>query len=433
MKSIISLFLALVFAPCLYCQELYFPPLQGNTWETVSPSSLGWCEDSIPALIDYLDASNTKAFIVLKDGKIVMEQYFDDFLISDLWYWASAAKSLTAFMVGIAQEDGYLSIDEPTSNYLGSAWTNMPVDQENQITIWNQLTMTSGIDDNVGDLNCFEPSCLNFLEEPGNRWAYHNAPYTLLDQVLENATSTPLNTYIYENLSLATGINGFFLMNDDNANVFYSRPRMMARFGLLMLNQGNWNGTPVLSDMEYFQQMITSSQSLNEAYGLLWWLNNTNTFMLPQINFTFNGKPMPDAPSNLYSAMGKNGQIINVYPDEKMVVVRVGDAPTNEIFFVPNAYNNEICKYMSYIACTVQSDENIESKENWVSPNPVEQFLYIENQGENCKVNIYNLSGQLVLSSNWMPALDVSSLTSGVYILEKQTKSNTARERIVVK
>lgn len=432
MKNAFFLFAFMFLSKSIFSQALYFPPLQGNAWETISPSSLGWCEDSIPALIDYLDDSNTKGFIVLKEGKIAMEYYFDDFTVDDLWYWASAAKSLTAFMVGIAQEDGFLNINEPTSNYLGSGWTNMTVDQENEITIWNQLTMTTGIDDNVGDLNCFVPSCLNYLQDPGTRWAYHNAPYTLLDQVLENATSVPLNTFIYQNLSLSTGINGFFLMNQENANVFYSKPRMMARFGLLMLNQGNWNGTAILNDASYYQQMITASQALNEAYGMLWWLNNTNTFMLPQVNFTFTGKPMPDAPASMFSAMGKNGQIINVYPEEKMVVVRVGDAPTNELFFVPNAYNNEICKYMNDIACTSQSIANSPKEEINVFPNPAKDQLFINSDDKIEKVNIFNANGQLVLSSSWISAIDISALSSGIYFLELESTLKSSRTRFVI-
>lgn len=432
MKKLYSAILLLFFSLAMQAQQLYFPPTSGNEWETVTPAALGWCEDSIPALIDYLEASNSKGLIVLKDGKIVIEHYFDDFTSNDVWYWASAGKSLTAFMVGVAQEDGLLDINDPTSNYLGSTWTNMPVEQENEITIWHHLTMTTGIDDNVSDLNCFDPGCLNYLQEPGTRWAYHNGPYTLLDQVIENATSLTLNNYIFQNLSLATGINGLFIMNDDNANVFYSRPRVMARFGLLMLNEGNWNGTPILSDANYFQQMITSSQSLNEAYGYLWWLNSGNSFRLPQIDFTFNGKPMPDAPSSMYSAMGKNGQIINVYPEQNMVVVRIGDAPTNEVFFVPNAYNNEICKYINYIACTTESVKDIETNTDWIFPNPVKDQLFINSKVQKGNLNVYAMNGQLVLSSNWIPALDISVLAPGMYVIEHQNSQKTLRTRFVV-
>ncbi len=66
-------------------QALYYPPLFGNTWETISPSTLGWCEERIDSLYDLLEENNTKAFIILKDGKIVLEKYFGTFRQDSVW------------------------------------------------------------------------------------------------------------------------------------------------------------------------------------------------------------------------------------------------------------------------------------------------------------------------------------------------------------
>lgn len=92
----------------LNAQNLYFPPISGTTWDSISPQSIGWCQEKIDSLYNYLDANNTKAFIVLKDGKIVLEKYFGTFDQNSLWYWASAGKTITSFMTGIAQQEGYL-------------------------------------------------------------------------------------------------------------------------------------------------------------------------------------------------------------------------------------------------------------------------------------------------------------------------------------
>ncbi|MCB0795040.1 MAG: beta-lactamase family protein, partial [Flavobacteriales bacterium] len=165
-------------------QVTYFPPAFG-TWDTLSPASLGWCTDSIPQLYDFLDQSNSKAFLVLKDGRIVLEKYFDTFTQDSLWYWASAGKSLTAFLVGKAREDGFLDITDTTAQHLGNGWTSCPPDKEEKITVWHQLTMTSGLDDGNGNVDCTDPACLEYLADAGTRWAYHNAPYTLLDGVIE--------------------------------------------------------------------------------------------------------------------------------------------------------------------------------------------------------------------------------------------------------
>src|SRR5690606_4649220 len=209
----------------------------------------------------YLESKNTKSFIVLKDGKIVIEKYFGTFTQDSLWYWASAGKTLTAFMVGIAQQENYLSINDTTSKYLGQGWTNCTTSQEEKITIRNQLTMTTGLDDGVPDNHCTLDTCLNYIADAGTRWAYHNAPYTLLDEVIASATGQTLNAYTNQKLKIPTGITGTFAPSGYN-NVFISKARSMARFGLLILNKGNWNGNPIMTDTTYFNQMVNTSQSL---------------------------------------------------------------------------------------------------------------------------------------------------------------------------
>ena len=140
MKHIRTLYLCLglAFAQTCFAQTLYFPPTTGNTWETTDPASLGWCTDPIAPLLDFLEGSNSKAFILLKDGRIVIEHYFGTFTADSNWYWASAGKSLTSLLVGKAQEEGFLNIADPSSTYLGEGWTSCTAEQEAAITIHDQ-------------------------------------------------------------------------------------------------------------------------------------------------------------------------------------------------------------------------------------------------------------------------------------------------------
>ena len=143
-------FLTFIFvlgAIATQAQNLYFPPLAGNAWDTLSPTSLGWCKPKIDSLYSYLDAHNTDAFIVLKNGKLVLEQYFGTFTKDSVHYWASAGKSLTGTLVGMAQERNLLNINAPVKQYLGAGWTAAPAAKENLITVRNLLTMTSGLDE----------------------------------------------------------------------------------------------------------------------------------------------------------------------------------------------------------------------------------------------------------------------------------------------
>src|SRR5688572_10798818 len=136
---------------------LYFPPISANDWETISPGSLGWDESKIAELDAFLVATNTRALLVLKEGKIVIEKYSgkqlvntsSDFDADSNWYWASAGKTLTSALVGIAEAEGKINFDTKTSDYLGTGWTSLTAQQENKITVWHQLTMTTGLDDGV--------------------------------------------------------------------------------------------------------------------------------------------------------------------------------------------------------------------------------------------------------------------------------------------
>ncbi len=319
---------------------LYFPPLTGTDWQTTTPASLGWNTTQLNDLYTYLQSKNTKAFIILKGGKIVAERYFGTFTADSNWYWASAGKTMTAMLVGIAQQEALLNINNRTSQYLGNGWTSMPTAKEQLITVRHQLTMTTGLENNVPDDDCTLPSCLQYKADAGTRWFYHNAPYTLLEKVVENATGKTYNTYFQEKIRNRIGMNGLWIKNGYN-NVYYSNPRSMARFGLLLLNKGKWDQTAILSDTTYFNALVNSSQTLNLSYGYLTWLNGKATHMLPATSLVFNGMFAPNAPADLYAALGKNDQKIYVVPSQQLVVIRMGDSAGN-VQLAVSSFDNEL-------------------------------------------------------------------------------------------
>ncbi len=321
--------------------SLYFPPVSGTDWATTSPTSLGWNESQLNDLYTYLQTKNTKAFLILKDGKIVAEKYFGTFTADSNWYWASAGKTMTGLLVGIAQKEGLLNINNKTSQYLGTGWTSLPAAKEDLITVRHQLTMTTGLDDNVSpDNDCTTPGCLIYKADAGTRWAYHNAPYTLLDKVVENATGQTYNAYFQAKIRNNIGMNGVWIKTGYN-NVFYSTPRSMARFGLLMLNKGKWDQTTILADTAYFNKQVNTSQSYNLSYGYLTWLNGKASYMVPGVQFVFPGMMMPNAPADMYSALGKNDQKIYVVPSQKIVVIRMGDSAGN-VQLAMSSFDNEL-------------------------------------------------------------------------------------------
>lgn len=319
---------------------MYFPPVGSTTWETTDPASLKWNTTELNNLYTYLVSKNTKAFIILKDGKLVAERYIGTFTADSIWYWASAGKTMTAMLVGIAQQEGLLNINNKTSQYLGNGWTSMPQAKEDLITVRNQLTMTTGLENNVPDDDCTLPSCLQYKADAGTRWFYHNAPYTLLDKVVENASGQTYNAYFQNKIRNRIGMNGLWIKNGYN-NIYYSNARSMARFGLLMLNKGKWDGTAILTDTNYFNAQVNTSQSLNLSYGYLTWLNGKATHMLPATSLVFNGSFAPNAPADMYAALGKNDQKIYVVPSQRLVVIRMGESAGN-VQLAVSSFDNEL-------------------------------------------------------------------------------------------
>lgn len=392
---ILTLILSFTLPLPLLSQSLYFPPTSGNNWDTLSPQSLNWCQPKIDSLIAYLDSNNTKAFVLLKDGKIVLEKYFGTHTQSSPWQWASAGKTITAFMVGMAQQEHFLSIDDTTANYLGNGWTSCSPAQENQITLRHQLTMTSGLDDAVPDPYCTHDSCLLYKADAGTRWAYHNAPYTLLDSVMENATGATLNAYTTQKLKTPTGMSGLFVTLGYN-HVFFSDARSMARFGLLMLNRGNWNGSQLLTDTTYFNQMVNTSQAINPSYGYLWWLNGKSGYRVPGSQLLFPGFLNPQAPADMYVAMGKDGQFLNIVPSKNMVWVRMGNSPDG--LPVPFLMNDKIWEYLNQLECNtlnVQETEDF-NRTVQISPNPASEIVRIKSDIPFSKIEWMTVCGQLL-------------------------------------
>lgn len=413
-------------------QSLYFPPLSNTAnWDTISPSSLGWCINEIDNLYNYLQQQDTKGFILLKNGKIVLEKYFGNFTKDSLWYWASAGKTITSLLVGKAQEENYLSITDSSSKYLGQGWTNCTSTQENKIKIRNQLTMTSGLDDGVPDNNCTIDTCLNFLADAGTRWAYHNAPYTLLERVLTTATGTSINSYTQIKLKVKTGMTGAWAFIGYN-NVFYSTLRSMARFGLLMQNNCIWNNDTLLHDTAYIQQMTNTSQSLNLSYGYLWWLNGKSSYMLPTSQVVFPGSYAHAAPGDMFAGLGKNGQIVSISKSLGLVVVRMGNQVGGSE--VTTQLCNSIWEKLNAVMCNINSIDEINSNKNKISifPNPANNEInIILPSNYNTQIEISNSMGQVIFKAQNKNKIDISNLANGFYFISVKQGQQSYTQKLI--
>lgn len=347
--------------------QIHFPPAAGP-WLTIDPAELGWCAEAVDSLVAFADAQDTKALLVLHNGRIAVEHYASDFGPDSTWYWASAGKSVLASLVGIAEAEGLLELDEPMSMHLGSGWTSLDSAAEWAIAIEHALSMTTGLDDGVDQPDCTDPECLVGLAEPGERWAYHNAPYTLLHEVLAGATGMGVNPWLWTRLFQPIGAAGAYLMDSSLSfnRVLFSTSRDMARFGLLVSAGGNWDGEQVIPE-GFAAAMLQPHQTLNPCYGWLWWLNSGEMHMLPQLQWTFDGPMVEGAPADLIMALGKNDQKLHIYPSLNLVVVRMGN-PTSLSSLAPSAFDQLLWERIASLPCP-QSVQALDGHQPW--PNPV--------------------------------------------------------------
>ncbi len=421
---ILLIILSLLLTNSVNAQVSYFPPIIGNTWDEASYESFPYDIGYTDSLYTFLASKGSKAFLVLHDGKIVKEKYFGSFDADSFWYWASAGKTLAAFLVGQAQDQGLLEIGDKVSDHLGANWTSCTSEQEDKIKVWNLLTMSSGLNGQVVDPDCTDPACLSYKADAGTLWYYHNAPYLLTHSVVASASGKTFQNFTTQNLSVKTGIYGLWA-----GNVFVSKPRVAARFGLLMLNGGVWDGDTLLKSRSYFDSMTISSQPMNPGYGLLTWLNGKDTLMIPQSTLRFSRTLNPEAPHDMYAAMGKNDQKIYVVPSQKLVIVRLGDDPGDGLFG-PSSFDEVLWSHINRWRQLPASVDQSSSEPTVTYPNPANGWIQVP---ENTKdARLYDLAGRLMPAQLREGRISTEAMLSGVYHLELWDNSGVRRVTVIV-
>jgi CubicO group peptidase (beta-lactamase class C family) len=279
----------------------------------------------------FLDDTGTVAFLVVQDGRLVMERYADGHTGAELRTSFSVAKSLVSTLLGLAIEDGAIGgLDDPITVYLPELLERDP--GYARITIRHLVTMSSGLryrerphpfsDDaqtyygtnlrNVGLSARIE-------KQPGQEFLYNNYNPLLEGLILERATGERVADYLSRRLwkplgaeadaswSLDSNANGFEKMESG----FNAIPRDYARFGLLIANAGRIHDRQVIS--EAWIDLATSAErsgSTVDYYAAHWWTG------IPA------GQGFPDGH---VLAAGNHGQFIYIAPDDNVVIVRLGD------------------------------------------------------------------------------------------------------------
>lgn len=306
-----------LFAQTAASDSLYFPPNQGE-WECVSPASVGWNADTLNEALEIAGKNRSSGVVVLHRGRIMAERYWElgqyrfhagkdgtGHAIEDV---ASAQKSVSSILVGIAQHKGLLAIQDPVQKYLGPGWSKASPEQEKTITIRHLLTMTSGLSND-----------LTYEAPPGTRWLYNTACYSHTLEVVAAAAKKTPNELTREWLTGRIGmVDSSWIERPGtvarlNPRGFATTARDLARFGVLILADGKWNGETVIADRDYLRAALSPSQNLNPNYGYLWWVNTRQS-------------RFPDTPADMVAALGAGDHDLFVVRSLGLVVTRLGDA-----------------------------------------------------------------------------------------------------------
>jgi CubicO group peptidase (beta-lactamase class C family) len=301
-------------------------------------------------LEEFLKSSRTTSFIVIKDGAILYEGYFNGYNRDSIVTSFSMAKSVTSALVGIAIDEGRIgSVNDPIIDYL----PELRGKGLDSVTIRHLLLMSSGIryvsDDEISglaELSPFSDDGLSYSypnlrsqalavvpdgKQPGTEFNYNNYNPTLLGIILERTTHMPVAQYLQEKIweplgmeypaswSLDSKASGF----EATLCCLNGRAIDFAKFGHLFLNNGNWNGTQVISE----QWIKESTSPYPNPNGNIAWRANTWFSNWPESNgyykYQWWGKRKPDG-SYDFMAIGHLGQRIYVSPQNRTVAARFG-------------------------------------------------------------------------------------------------------------
>lgn len=271
-----------------------------------------------------LEKSNTTAFVVLKDGEVYYEKYFNGVEQGDLTQIFSVTKVLTTSLLGIALQDGKIkSVDQPVSDFI-------PAFKEeglNKITLYHLAQMQSGLDYDeytrvVQTLKFYhKKDVLSLLRnpklksEPGTVFKYKSIDTQLLGVCIEQAVGQPFLDYINERLFSKLGFEDPVTWSIDSKEKgtpkYYGglniSARDLAKFGMLVLNNGVRDGSRVLSPMNTSFCQDLSCRNISGEYCNGWWYDEWSNN------------------ADVFYGSGFRGQILMINKTDNVVIVRLGE------------------------------------------------------------------------------------------------------------
>lgn len=311
---------------------VYFESLPKNVNSKTLNEALDW------AFLepDSLHLRRTRAMVIVFNGRIIAEKYAIGFSKDTALLGWSMTKSVTNALVGIRVGQGKLNLDEPASI---PEWQSSN-DPRKEITLNHLMHMSSGLKFGEHYSSLFSDVVVMLYRErdtaefalkkqliiaPGSRWAYSSGATNIISKILRDTFNGDENAYLefprkelFDRIGMTSAViepdaSGTFV----GSSYMYATARDWARFGLLYLNDGVWNGARILPDGWVKYSITPAAQAPNGKYGALIWLGAAT---LPVYNEQLAAK----LPTDLYFMWGHESQFVTIISSLKLVVVRLG-------------------------------------------------------------------------------------------------------------
>lgn len=289
-------------------------------WQVATFAQQGMDEARLRPGLTRLEASPTRqALILMRNGRIVYERYFNGSRRADSNPIASVSKSMLSALVGIAMQQGFIrTAEDRIAEYLPQYFTEMRDPQKLGWTMRDMLTMAHGmqwIEDEAGRLlNRSRDWTADILQlplnsPPGSAFLYSTGASQLIAALLTEAAGMSLCDFAHRYLFAPIGIDAEFWGVDPvgtfaGGHSVSMTARELARFGTLFLNEGNWQGRQIVPGW-WVAASTTPRIEIGDnyaGYGYYWWLNTIAGY-------------------DMFSALGAGGQILHVLPQLHIVMV----------------------------------------------------------------------------------------------------------------
>ena len=340
-----------------------------NGWRTAAPEDHGMDPEKLKVAEQFAEnMTNAWSVLVVKDGYIVSENYYKNGGQNKAYEIASATKSVTSTLVGIAIDKGFIeSAEQPICELMPEYFSDDADDWRNEITLKDSLTMTWGYDW-PGDYDLGNPDHPIYewmvAEDrfeyaltreqgtiPGDNFIYDSSSSHFLSGVIADNTGMSTlefaNKYLFGPLGIKKENGESVAWKTDNQGYqeggfgLELTPRQMAKIGFLLLNEGFWEYQQVVSkdwvENATKAQVDASLPGTPEGlvkYGYQWWTNAEGTS---------------------YHALGYGGQMILVIPEVDMVIVLTSVSTAPEVFDPNNTLmrNNDMGTIIALIMQSV--------------------------------------------------------------------------------